>query len=114
MYRHLTQITNPVINPELGTQGAEGSPDALANLIGTLWRVFLTLGALAVLIFIAWGAFSWITSGGDKAQVEAARNRIINAIIGMAILFSLIALVAYLFPMLGFDILNPVIENNLE
>ncbi|MBI2314685.1 hypothetical protein HYU93_01330 [Candidatus Daviesbacteria bacterium] len=31
-------------------------------------------------------AFEWITSGGDKEAVGKARGRIINALIGLAVL----------------------------
>ena len=107
-------LTNPAISGSFGTGGVNGSTFALARLIATTWRVFLTLGALAVLVFMAWGAMGWITSGGDKGQVEAARNRITAAIIGMIVLFSMFALTAYIFPRIGFNILNPSIPDNLN
>jgi hypothetical protein len=31
------------------------------------------------------GAIQWITSGGDKGQLEGARNKITNALIGLII-----------------------------
>lgn len=108
-----SQIVNNAINTKLGSGGAGQTPIILANLIATLWRVLFTLGGLAVIIFMASGAMSWITAGGDKAKVEEARNRITQAVIGMLVLFSIIALVNFVFPVIGFDILAPKIENNL-
>lgn len=107
-------LSNPALSNTFGTGTADSSRFTLALLIATMWRVFLTLGGLAVLVFMAWGAMGWITSGGDKGQVEAARNRITNAIIGMIVLFSMFALVGYIFPLIGFNILNPSIPDNLN
>lgn len=97
-----------------GSGGARLAPDSLAGLIVVMWRVLFTLGGLAVLIYMALGAVSWITSGGDKGKVEEARNKITAAIIGITVMFSIFALVNYIFPLIGFDILNPVIDDNLS
>ena len=58
--------------------------------LGEFVSNFLTLvfgvGVLLVLVMLIWGAFEWITSGGDKEAVGKARSKIINALIGMAVL----------------------------
>ncbi|MBI2020445.1 hypothetical protein HYS94_03400 [Candidatus Daviesbacteria bacterium] len=71
----------------------------------TLVLAFM-VAVLVVLAMLVWGAFEWITSGGDKEAVGKARGRIINALIGLAVLAIAFALfqVAGLF--LGFDIRN--------
>lgn len=43
------------------------------------------IAILATLIYLVWGAIKWITSGGDKTKVEAARGQIVAAIIGFII-----------------------------
>ena len=52
---------------------------------------------------LIWGAFEWITSGGDKDNVGKARNRIINALIGLAVLAVAFALFKVAGQFLGFD-----------
>lgn len=47
--------------------------------------VFLVAAALTF-FYLIFGAISWITSGGDKGKVEAARNKITAAVIGLLIL----------------------------
>lgn len=42
----------------------------------------------AALIFLIWGGIAWTTSQGDKAKIEAARKRIMYAVIGMVVAFS--------------------------
>ncbi len=51
-----------------------------------LLQIAFVLAIFMVLIMLIWGAFEWITSGGDKEAVGHARNRIINALIGLAVL----------------------------
>ncbi len=60
----------------------------------------LVVGVVYFLFNIIMGATQWISSGGDKQAVEAARSKITNAIIGMVILFAVYAvlnLIAYFF-----------------
>lgn len=64
---------------------AEGFKDIGSFTTNALTLMF-GLALLVVLIMLIWGAFEWITSGGDKEAVGKARGRIINALIGLAVL----------------------------
>ena len=46
----------------------------------------IIVGGVAVLIYLAWGAIEWLASGGDKANVQKARDKITAAIVGLIIL----------------------------
>src|SRR5579872_5086824 len=46
----------------------------------------LSIGGLAVFMYLILGGFNWLTAGGDKSKIEAARSMITNAIIGITIL----------------------------
>ncbi len=78
-------ITIP-LGPSL-TQIAYG-PGSLGDLVGNTVGFAITLGAVFALLWLIWGAIAWITGGGDKAQVEAARDRITQALIGFAIVMA--------------------------
>jgi hypothetical protein len=54
-------------------------------LISNIISVAMVLAGLVVFAFLVWGGVQWITSGGDKAGVESARNRITAALIGLVI-----------------------------
>lgn len=97
-------ICNPVIEAVIGC-GDGGQ--ALAILLARLFRIVMVVGGLALLLFFAWGGLSWITAGGDKDKVEQARNRITNAIVGMAVLVATIAVAIVLSWLFGFNLLNP-------
>jgi len=88
-----------------------GSGDAvLGSLMGKLFQTAVLVGGLALLLFMVWGGISWITAGGDKGKLEEARNRIMNAILGMAMLVGTIAVAIFLGKVLGVDLLNPTID----
>lgn len=70
------------------------SPGAL---VSNSLRIMYILGGLAVLVFIVWGAFDWITSGGEKEKVAGAQKKITNSLIGLALL----ALSAFIVSLVG-------------
>jgi hypothetical protein len=99
-------IFNPVIDPILGGEGASGDL-AIANLMARLFNALVLVGGLAVILYLAWGGFAWITAGGDKDRVEAAKHRITNAIVGMAVLLATVAVALFLSYAFGFNLLAP-------
>lgn len=52
-----------------------------SNAVG----VALLVAAAAAFAYLIFGGIQWITAGGDKAKIEHSRDRITNAIIGLAI-----------------------------
>lgn len=105
----LAQITNPVTG-NLGTYEASASSGGkFVEYTVYLWRAAITIGSLAVIVYFLLGAFTWITSGGDKTKVEEARNKITNAIIGLVLLVSSFVLLSFLSKILfggEFDLLK--------
>lgn len=78
----------------------------LGNFITNVMTIAFAFGILVVLVMLIWGAFEWISSGGDKEHVASARGRIINALIGLAVLAITFALARLAAQFLGFDIGN--------
>ncbi|MBI2039679.1 hypothetical protein HYT18_01275 [Candidatus Microgenomates bacterium] len=79
----------------------QGYSDLGAFVTNVLTLSFI-VAVLVVLVMLIWGAFEWITSGGDKEAVGKARNRIINALIGLAVLAVAFALFKVAGQFLGF------------
>ncbi len=77
-----------------------------ADLIGSILTIVITIGALMLLIYLMWGAFSWITSSGDKSKLEEARNRMTTAVIGMIVLSSVVAIFMFIQQILGICVLD--------
>lgn len=74
------------------------------KFIQALVGLIFIVAALLVFIFLVWGGIQWMTSGGDKAATEAARNRITAALIGLGIVAVSWALVAIVGKFFGFDL----------
>lgn len=72
----------------------------LSKLISSGVSIAIIIAAVLTFAFLVWGGIQWITSGGDKAKYEEARNRITAALVGLAIVvlaWLVIKLVAYFF-----------------
>ena len=78
--------------------GAGGISQFLSNLIALIY----TIATIVLIFMILWGAFDWLTSGGEKEKVEAARNRITYALIGMILFAVAFAAIAVLGTFTGF------------
>lgn len=56
-------------------------------------RIFFIVAGLVALIYLLLGALSWITSGGNKENVDKAREKIQAALLGMILIFVVLAIV---------------------
>lgn len=90
-------------------QGFKTLGDAVSKILTLSFIVAL----IAVLAMLIWGAFEWIASGGDKEAVGKARNRIISALVGLAVLAIAFALFRVTGQFLGFGI-NDIGNINLN
>lgn len=75
-------------------------------LISALVGVLLILAALMAFFFLILGGIQWITSGGDKAGMEAARNKITHAIVGLIIVGAAWAIMILIQNFLGVTIIG--------
>lgn len=58
----------------------------VGTILSNALTIIFVVAALLVLFMLIIGAFNWIMSGGDKEKVGAARNRITQALVGLAVL----------------------------
>ncbi len=82
---------------------------SLGTFITAVVNLVFIVGALAVLVMIVWGAVQWIFSGGEKEAVGKARDRILNALIGLAVLAVAVALAAAFGQFVGINIFQLII-----
>lgn len=57
------------------------------NVVGNVLTIGFIIAILIALAFLIFGGIKWITSGGDKAGVEEARNMIVAALVGLVVTF---------------------------
>ena len=76
----------------------------IADFIRNVMKIIFIIAIVLVLFYFVWGGIRWITSGGDKAQTEAARGTLTAAIIGFAIVALAYAIVRLVGQFFGVDI----------
>lgn len=71
------------------------------HLIGGIIRFSLgVVGAVFLLMFI-YGGFLWLTAGGEADRVKKARHTLVNAVLGLAIIFLSYTIVSFIITMSG-------------
>ncbi len=79
----------------------------LENVPQFIITLLFVVGIVIALAFLIYGGIKWIISGGDKANVDAARKHIVAAIIGLVIVVSAFVILNFVFQILfgqGFDL----------
>ena len=66
------------------------------DILTFIIRLFFVLAGIAALLYLLMGAFTWITSGGNKENVEKARDKIQAAIVGIILVVIVVAILATL------------------
>ncbi len=67
------------------------------GIVGNIVTFLFVLAIVLALIYLVYGGIRWITSGGDKGKLDAARQHLTAAVIGLMI------------ALLGYIILNVVV-----
>lgn len=97
------QITNPLLPDNLrGLTGIEFFQRTIPNFVGLAFLV----GSLIFFFMFVTGGIQWIMAGGDKANVETARGKLSNALIGLVILFSTFAVMKFIEIFFGVNLLE--------
>lgn len=112
-------VSADIINPVTGDFGdkvAEAQSGGLfTGYFVIMWNNMLTVGGIMVLLYFIWGAIDWIISAGDKGKLEAARNKMMHAFIGLLLLVTSYTLIGFIGNLLfdaQFNILKPLLILN--
>lgn len=94
------------IEPSAGTF-AWNFPD-LGQFMSILFQAVIIVAGLGTFAFLILGGIQFLTSGGEKVQVEAARNRITYAIVGLLIIVGTFALTRIIETVFGISIVSGI------
>jgi hypothetical protein len=83
----------------------------IGSVISGVVTILLIAATIIALFFLIFGGIRWVTSGGDKAKVESARNTIIAAIIGLVIAFLAYFILTLVLSFFGLSLTNIQIPN---
>jgi hypothetical protein len=57
------------------------------GVVGSVIQLVFVVSVVFALFYLIYGGFRWLVSTGDKANVSAAREHIVAAVIGLVIIF---------------------------
>jgi hypothetical protein len=83
----------------------------IASLLNAVLSFVMVISALLVLMYLIWGAFGWLTSGGDKGKIDAARQKMMAAVVGLIIVSASYAILLLAIRFLGFENLADVFNS---
>jgi hypothetical protein len=86
----------------------------IGTLINDLLRMVMVVAALLVFGQLIWGGINWITSGGDKTKTEAARAKIVAAVVGLIVVASSFAVLQLTLTFLGISSLNELLKTSFQ
>ena len=69
------------------------APPSLSDILTFVIRAFFVIAGLAALLFLLLGALAWVTSGGNKENVDKARDKITAAVLGLIIIVAVLAII---------------------
>lgn len=85
---------------------ATNAPSKFQDLFSLIIGVMTVVAGIWFIFTLLFGALGWLTAGGDKGAVEAARKRITNGLTGLIIVVIAVFLVDLVGKFLGFSILD--------
>jgi amino acid transporter len=96
---YLTAYTSVIAQPppdsevQVDQNALNFSIPTIGDILTFVIRAFFVVAGIMALLYLLLGALSWITSGGDKGNVEKARDKIQAAIVGVLMIVIVLAIV---------------------
>lgn len=91
------------VEEQIEIEPPEKGPESISWLISNGLKVLMGGAAIIAFFFLIIGGIQWITSGGDKTNTQAARDKITAALIGLAIVAVAYALMSLIGRFFGID-----------
>jgi hypothetical protein len=86
----------------------------ITDILTFIFRFFFIVAGLFALLYLLLGALAWISSGGNKESVDKAREKIMAAIVGLVLIFVVLAVVivienVFFLPGQGLGLSKPIV-----
>src|SRR3989344_567863 len=80
----------------------------LGTILSNVITIMFIVGGLALVIYFVWGAMDWIMAGGDKEKIGAARKKITQGLVGLALLALSFFIIGLFGQIVGFNPLETI------
>ncbi len=77
-------------------------------LLGQVFSFVLVIASILLFLYLILGGVQWLTSGGDKAATQAARDRITAALTGLLIILAVWGVFRVLEAAFGISVLSGI------
>lgn len=75
--------------------GSDNNEDALIGIIGTGINVILSILGVVLVLIIIYAGWTWMMSQGVKDKVQKAKDMLLQAVIGLLIIFAAYAIATF-------------------
>ena len=96
------------LTPGSGSEFSTLTNMTVPGIISGAISLIMLAVALIFFFILILGGLKWVMSEGDQKAVEAARNQITNALIGLAIVFAAFAIMKLIGIVFGVELLNGI------
>lgn len=86
-------VISPPVNDPIYTGDVN---TGFAKIVETGIHFFYFAAGLVTLLYLLWGAYDWISSGGEKEKLQKAQNKIQSAAIGLVLTVVVLVVIATL------------------
>ncbi len=82
----------------------------LGDIVSELLKYLFPLAGLLVLLYLLFGGFQLMTSGGDPKKMQEAKGKLTNALVGFIIVFIAYWLVQLVGTILGIEAITNIFK----
>jgi len=90
----------------IGTAICALADNSIGSTVQKIVVAIIVLAVIIALLYLLYGGVKWIISRGDKTEVEAARNHITAAVVGLIVVFLAIFIVMIILALFGISLDN--------
>ncbi|MGB6838996.1 MAG: hypothetical protein WBD86_03710 [Microgenomates group bacterium] len=92
---------------------SEGKPtifvgEDIGSIVSELLKYLFPLAGILLLLYLLFGGFSLMTSGGDPKKMQAAKGKLTNALVGFIIVFAAYWIVQIIGTILGIEAITEI------
>ncbi len=95
--------------PDFAFSGDQGD---IGSIVSSLLNYLFPIAGILLLLYLIFGGFSLMTSGGDPKAVQGAKSKITNALVGFLIVFAAYWIVQIIASVLGLGKIGEIFNLN--
>jgi hypothetical protein len=83
-FNNLRKVLKPTVTPQIDLSNPDLTP---GEIISKILPYIFTIAGIILFVFLIWGGFELLASGGNPERTKKAQGKITSALIGFLIIF---------------------------